>query len=166
MNRSQLGYRIPLFCRGGGNDIPFTGNKSTIDSRVRLHHHLPATSSISLHRRALRLCGSQRKAPRCRPAIDDCYNSGMREDGLPTDYSGDWRGWRGQSRKQRVGALPPETRVPHLGHASRIWGSGYKFGRWLDTTLMQLSINGGSHAPVDPESVPEIMFHRGNSAPT
>jgi L-amino acid N-acyltransferase YncA len=45
-------------------------------------------------------------------------------------------------------------------------GSGYKFGRWLDTTLMQLSINGGSHAPVDPESVPEIMFYRGNSAPT
>ena len=45
-------------------------------------------------------------------------------------------------------------------------GSGYKFGRWLDTTLMQLSINGGSHAPVDPESVPEITFHRGNSAAT
>jgi len=45
-------------------------------------------------------------------------------------------------------------------------GSGYKFGRWLDTTLMQLSINGGSHAPVDPESVPEIMFNRGNLVPT
>jgi len=43
-------------------------------------------------------------------------------------------------------------------------GSGFKFGRWLDTTLMQLSINGGSNAPVDPESVPEIKFQRGKLA--
>ncbi|KAK0649896.1 phosphinotricin acetyltransferase [Cercophora newfieldiana] len=43
-------------------------------------------------------------------------------------------------------------------------GSGYKFGRWLDTTFMQLSINGGSNVPVDPESVPEIKFQRGTAA--
>lgn len=29
-------------------------------------------------------------------------------------------------------------------HAGTIEGSGYKFGRWLDTMLMQLSLNGGT----------------------
>lgn len=35
-------------------------------------------------------------------------------------------------------------------HAGTLEGSGYKFGRWLDTTLMQLSLNGGS-ATIPPE---------------
>jgi len=40
-------------------------------------------------------------------------------------------------------------------------GSGYKSGRWLDTTFMQLSINGGSTAPPDPDSVPRDQVPEG-----
>ena len=29
-------------------------------------------------------------------------------------------------------------------HSGRLEGSGYKHGRWLDTTFMQLSMNGGA----------------------
>lgn len=37
-------------------------------------------------------------------------------------------------------------------------GSGYKHGRWLDTVFMQLSMNGGTAAPPDPDSLPERRF--------
>ncbi len=37
-------------------------------------------------------------------------------------------------------------------------GSGYKHGRWLDTTLMQLPLNGGNTLPPDPHSVPERRY--------
>ena len=40
-------------------------------------------------------------------------------------------------------------------------GSGYKFGRWLDTVFMQLALNGGDAVPPDPESLPERMFRQG-----
>jgi len=37
-------------------------------------------------------------------------------------------------------------------------GSGYKQGRWLDTVIMQLSLNGGTSVPPDPASLPERNF--------
>jgi L-amino acid N-acyltransferase YncA len=37
-------------------------------------------------------------------------------------------------------------------------GSGYKHGRWLDTIIMQLSLNGGTSLPPDPASLPERNF--------
>lgn len=43
-------------------------------------------------------------------------------------------------------------------HCGRLEGSGYKHGRWLDTALMQLSMNGGSTTPPDPEAMPERRF--------
>jgi L-amino acid N-acyltransferase YncA len=43
-------------------------------------------------------------------------------------------------------------------HCGRLEGSGYKHGRWLDTALMQLSMNGGSTTPPDPEAMPESRF--------
>jgi L-amino acid N-acyltransferase YncA len=45
--------------------------------------------------------------------------------------------------------------------AGRLEATGYKHGRWLDTALMQLSINGGGSAAPDPESVPERRFQEG-----
>jgi len=39
--------------------------------------------------------------------------------------------------------------------AGTLTGSGYKQGRWLDTAFMQLEMNGGNHAPPDPDSWPE-----------
>lgn len=44
-------------------------------------------------------------------------------------------------------------------HCGRLEGSGYKHGRWLDTVLMQLAMNGGASVPPDPGSLPERMFH-------
>jgi L-amino acid N-acyltransferase YncA len=43
-------------------------------------------------------------------------------------------------------------------HAGRLEGSGYKFGRWLDTVFMQLEMNGGVSNPPDPASFPERRF--------
>jgi phosphinothricin acetyltransferase len=43
-------------------------------------------------------------------------------------------------------------------HSGTIAGSGYKFGRWLDTVIMQLALNGGTAAAPDPESMPERRF--------
>jgi phosphinothricin acetyltransferase len=43
-------------------------------------------------------------------------------------------------------------------HSGRLEGSGYKHGRWLDTVFMQLSLNGGTAAPPDPDSLPERRF--------
>ena len=37
-------------------------------------------------------------------------------------------------------------------------GTGYKHGQWLDTVMMQLSINGGDSLPPDPASLPERKF--------
>jgi phosphinothricin acetyltransferase len=37
-------------------------------------------------------------------------------------------------------------------------GSGYKHGRWLDTTFMQLSMNGGASVEPDAGSLPEQRF--------
>ncbi|MBO6724509.1 MAG: N-acetyltransferase [Rhizobiaceae bacterium] len=47
-----------------------------------------------------------------------------------------------------------------LGFADsgRLVGSGYKHSRWLDTVFMQLSLNGGTELPPDPESMPERKF--------
>lgn len=42
--------------------------------------------------------------------------------------------------------------------AGTLQGSGYKHGRWLDTVIMQLAINGGSTMPPDPSSLPERRF--------
>jgi len=46
-------------------------------------------------------------------------------------------------------------------HCGRLEGSGYKHGRWLDTALMQLSMNGGATTPPDPEAMPERRFREG-----
>lgn len=46
-------------------------------------------------------------------------------------------------------------------HAGRLEGSGYKFGRWLDTVIMQLPMNGGAGTPPDRDSLPERRFRGG-----
>ena len=46
-------------------------------------------------------------------------------------------------------------------HSGRLEGSGYKHGRWLDTTFMQLSMNGGAGTAPDPDSLPERKFRMG-----
>jgi phosphinothricin acetyltransferase len=43
-------------------------------------------------------------------------------------------------------------------HCGTLEGSGFKHGRWLDTTIMQLSMNGGADMPPDPDSLPERNF--------
>jgi L-amino acid N-acyltransferase YncA len=43
-------------------------------------------------------------------------------------------------------------------HSGRLEGSGYKHGRWLDTTFMQLAMNGGNGLAPDAESLPERRF--------
>lgn len=45
-----------------------------------------------------------------------------------------------------------------FAHGGVMEGSGYKFGRWLDTVIMQLPLNGGTSTPPDPESWPERSF--------
>lgn len=47
-------------------------------------------------------------------------------------------------------------------HTGVLEASGYKFGRWLDTVFMQLSLNGGGTAPPDPDSLPERLFRQGS----
>lgn len=42
-----------------------------------------------------------------------------------------------------------------FSHAGKLVGSGFKHGRWLDTTFMQLAMNGGRELPPDPDSLPE-----------
>ena len=49
-------------------------------------------------------------------------------------------------------------------HSGRLEGSGYKHGRWLDTTFMQLSMNGGAETAPDPDSLPERKFKAGGPA--
>lgn len=43
-------------------------------------------------------------------------------------------------------------------HVGLLEGSGFKHGRWLDTTFMQLAMNGGHDVPPDPDSWPERRF--------
>ncbi len=43
-------------------------------------------------------------------------------------------------------------------HSGQLEGSGYKHGRWLTTTFMQLAMNGGADTPPDPASWPERRF--------
>jgi len=45
-----------------------------------------------------------------------------------------------------------------FAHCGRLEGSGFKHGRWLDTTFMQLAMNGGAETPPDPQSMPERQF--------
>ncbi len=45
-----------------------------------------------------------------------------------------------------------------FSHAGTLRGTGYKFGRWLDTTFMQLEMNGGAGLPPDPDSAPERRY--------
>ncbi|MGE0284242.1 MAG: N-acetyltransferase family protein [Rhizobiaceae bacterium] len=78
--------------------------------------------------------------------IDECRRLGFRQfvavigDGGPTSAS--------VKLHEKLG-------FRHTG----VWeGSGYKHGRWLDTTFMQLSMNGGRDTDPDPESLPERMF--------
>lgn len=40
-------------------------------------------------------------------------------------------------------------------------GSGFKHDRWLDTTIMQLPLNGGNTLPPDPQSLPERRYQAG-----
>lgn len=46
-------------------------------------------------------------------------------------------------------------------HTGKLEGSGYKHGRWLDTTFMQLEMNGGANQPPDPDSWPEKALKDG-----
>lgn len=48
-----------------------------------------------------------------------------------------------------------------LDHCGKLVGSGYKHGRWLDTTFMQLELNGGNSTPPDAGSVPEQVYQSG-----
>lgn len=43
-------------------------------------------------------------------------------------------------------------------------GSGYKFGRWLDTVLMQKALNGGDTAPPDENAFPGTLYRPKNEA--
>ena len=43
-------------------------------------------------------------------------------------------------------------------HSGKLEGTGYKHGRWLDTTFMQLSLNDGAAMPPDPRSFPEQRY--------
>lgn len=49
-------------------------------------------------------------------------------------------------------------------HAGRLEATGYKHGRWLDTILMQLSLNGGGNLGPDPSSLPEQRFQAAKPA--
>jgi phosphinothricin acetyltransferase len=46
-------------------------------------------------------------------------------------------------------------------HSGRLEGTGYKHGRWLDTTFMQLTLNEGAATPPDPQSFPERRHREG-----
>jgi len=43
-------------------------------------------------------------------------------------------------------------------HSGVLKGSGYKFGRWLDTVFMQLEMNGGATTQPSPDTLPERMY--------
>ena len=47
-----------------------------------------------------------------------------------------------------------------MGFAASGWilGSGYKHGRWCDTALMQLAMNGGADVAPDQSSLVERRF--------
>lgn len=43
-------------------------------------------------------------------------------------------------------------------HSGTLAATGWKHGRWLDTVLMQLPMNGGGDGDPDPDSLPERRF--------
>jgi phosphinothricin acetyltransferase len=45
-------------------------------------------------------------------------------------------------------------------HCGTMEGTGFKHGRWLDTVIMQLALNGGASLPPDPDSLPEKNFRK------
>lgn len=45
-----------------------------------------------------------------------------------------------------------------FAHSGQLTGSGFKHNRWLDTTFMQMELNGGNTLPPDAESVPERRY--------
>ena len=53
--------------------------------------------------------------------------------------------------EHNIGSVKLHERMGFI-HCGRIQGSGFKHGRWLDTVLMQLSLNGG--CMLDPGEVP------------
>jgi len=78
--------------------------------------------------------------------IDECRRLGFRQfvavigDGSPTSAS--------VKLHEKLG----------FRHSGMLEGSGYKHGRWLDTTFMQLAMNGGRDIDPDADSLPERMF--------
>ena len=45
-----------------------------------------------------------------------------------------------------------------FSHSGVLKASGYKHGRWLDTALMQLALNGGGNSPPDPDALVERLY--------
>lgn len=43
-------------------------------------------------------------------------------------------------------------------HVGNMQATGYKHGRWLDTVIMQMTLNGGNTRAPDPESLAERLF--------
>lgn len=43
-------------------------------------------------------------------------------------------------------------------YVGNMQATGYKHGRWLDTVIMQMTLNGGNTRAPDPESLPERLF--------
>jgi len=41
----------------------------------------------------------------------------------------------------------------------RMTGTGYKFGRWLDTEIMQLALGEGTHTLPDDDAYPGTLYH-------
>ena len=65
-----------------------------------------------------------------------------------------------------IGGAHPASIAVHsaagFAHSGRMTATGFKHGRWLDTVLMQLPINGGGQTAPDPESLPERRFRAGS----
>lgn len=45
-----------------------------------------------------------------------------------------------------------------LRHSGALTGSGFKFGRWLDTVFMQLELNGGTATQPNTDTLPERLY--------
>jgi len=59
------------------------------------------------------------------------------------------------------GAQPASIGVHHAAgfrHIGTMQGSGYKFGRWLDTVLMQLALGEGSDATPQSGEYPDTLY--------
>ena len=107
-------------------------------ARLCLCRSVPAAAGLSLHRRGFGLCRARRQGPGHRQAVARSADRrmpkqlGFRQmiavigDGSPTAPRSSC------------------TRSSGFRHCGVLEGSGYKHGRWLDTTFMQLSMNGGT----------------------